>query len=246
MQYFFGSGALYGRQTGVSNPTPIRFGALQNATVEFNFTNKSLYGQYQFPLDTARGSCKITGKATFGALNGAAFNNLFFGETLGTTPTFTAIDEAQTVLANAVTVTNAATYVGDLGVINATDGQLLMTRVAATPSGTGNYAVNETTGVYTFNSAMNNKSVQVSYDYTGAAGAGNNVVIDNNLTGSGPVFLMVLAGSLKGNAMRMKLNACMSSKLGLGTKLDDYMTPDFEWESYADTTGNIGAMSFAQ
>lgn len=246
MEYFFGAGSLFGRQTGVNNPTPIRFGALQNASVDFAFTNKPLFGQYQFPVDVARGTSKVSGKATFAQLNGATFNNLFFGETaaLGTSPVFTAIDEQQNVAANAATVTNNATYNEDLGVINLTTG-LLMTRVASLPVGTANYAVNESTGVYTFNSAMNGVIVAISYDYTLAAG-GSQLTMVNQLTGSGPQFLLVLSGSLKGKAMRLKLNAVMSSKLSLGTKLEDYMMPDFEFDAFVDTAGNLGSFNFAE
>lgn len=246
MQYFFGAGSLYGRQTGVSNPTPIRFGGVQDVSIDFSFENKSLYGQYQFPLYTARGTGKITGKARFGQLFGQAFNNLFFGETaLGTTPVFTAIDEVQTVTANTATVTNNATYVEDLGVLNSATG-VIMSRVASAPSGTGNYSVNETTGVYTFNSAMNNVSVAISYDYNGAANSGSLITGANQLVGSSPQFLMVLSGSLGGKLIRTKLNACMSSKLSLATKLSDYMLPEMDFEAFCDVTGNWGQISFSE
>lgn len=246
MQYFFGSGSLYGRQTGVSNPTPIRFGGVQNCSMDFSFSNKSLYGQYQFPLYAARGEAKISGKANFAQLFGQAFNNLFFGETsLGTTPVFTAIDELQTVTACAATVTNNTTYVEDLGVLNTATGTIL-SRVAATPSGSGNYSVNETTGVYTFNSALNGVIVAISYDYNGAANSGTLITGANQLMGSSPTFMMVLAGSLNGLKMRVKLNACMSSKLMLSTKMSDFMLPDFEFEGFCDVTGNWGQISFAE
>lgn len=245
-QYFFGTGSLYGRQTGVSNPTPIRFGAIQDVSVDFSFENKELYGQYQFALYVARGPAKIAGKAKFGQLFGAAFNNLFFNEaSLGTTPVLTAIDEVQTVASCNATVTNSANYVQDLGVLNPTLGTI-MSRVAAAPSGTGNYSVNETTGVYTFNTAMNGLQVQITYDYNGAAGAGTLITGANQLMGASPQFMMVLAGSLGGKAMRIKLNACMSTKLTLATKLTDFTLPELDFMGFVDTSGNWGSMSFAE
>jgi len=248
MQYFFGTGSVYGRQTGVNNPTPIRFGAIQDVSVDISFENKELFGQYQFPLYVARGPGKISGKAKFGQLFGAAFNNLFFGESsLGTQPVLTAIDEVQTVASNNVTVTNNGngTYVEDLGVLNMATG-INMSRVAAAPSGTGNYSVNETTGVYTFNSAMNGVQVAVSYDYNGAANSGTLITGVNQLTGSQPQFLMVLAGSLGGKSMRLKLNACMSTKLTLATKLSDFMLPEFDFQAFTDATNNWGQFSFSE
>lgn len=246
MQYFFGSGSLYGRQTGVSNPTPIRFGAIQDVSVDISFTTKALFGQYQFPLAVARGQAKVSGKASFGQLSGLAFNNLFFGETsLGTTPTVTAIDELQTVSANTATVTFNSTYVEDLGVLSVAAGTI-MQRVASAPSGSGNYSVNETTGVYTFNSAMNNLAVAISYDYTTAAGTGTSIVMANQLSGSAPTFMLVLAGSFQSKAVRLKLNACMSSKLSMATKMDDFTLPQFDFEAFSDTSGNVGAFAFAE
>lgn len=246
MQYFFGSGSLYGRQTGVVNPTPIRFGGVQDTSVDIAFTNKELYGQYQFPLYVARGTAKIAGKATFAQLFGQAFNNLFFGETsLGNTPVFTAIDEQATVTANAVSVAHAGNFVEDLGVLNTATG-IIMTRVTAGNEVGNEYSVNESTGNYSFNSSMNNTIVAVTYDYNGASGAGTLITGANQLVGSSPKFLMVLAGSLGGKAMRLKLNACTSSKLTIATKLADYALPAFEFDGFCDDTGNWGQFSFAE
>lgn len=247
MEFFFGTGSLYGRQTGVSNPTPIRFGGVQEASVDFSFEVKELFSQYQFPLAVARGTAKITGKAKFAALSGIAFNNIFFGESsLGNTPILTSIDEVNTVSnSNLVTVAQAANYVQDLGVLNVSTGAI-MTRVAAGPLGTTQYAVNESTGNYTFNNAMAQAQVMITYDYNGAANSGTLVTGVNQLVGSAPQFLMVLSGSFQNKAMRMKLNACMASKLSLGTKLADYMLPEFDFNAFVDVTGNWGQLSFAE
>ncbi len=247
MQYFFGSGAMYARVTGGSaTPTPVRFGALQDASVSFAGTNKPLFGQYSFPVDVARGTIKVSGKAQFAQLNGLTFNQLFFQTVVtNTTPIFTAIDEQQTVTANTATVTNNTTYVEDLGVLNLTSG-LIMSRVASAPSGTGNYAVNETTGVYTFNSAMNTVIVAISYDYTGAAASGSGMTMQNSLMGNAPTFLLVLSGTLKSKLMRLKLNQVMSSKIDFATKLEDYTMPSMEFDAFVDSAGNLGQWSFSE
>lgn len=247
MQYFFGSGAMYARVTGGSaTPTPVRFGAIQNASIDFAATNKPLFGQYSFPVDVARGTTKVTGKCSFAQLNGITFNQLFFNTVVtGTNPVFTAIDEQQTVAANAATVTNNTTYVEDLGVLNLTSG-LIMTRVASAPASTGNYAVNESTGVYTFNSAMNTVVVAISYDYSAGAGNGTLTTMQNSLMGNAPTFLLVLSGTLKGKAMRLKLNQCLAAKVAFATKLEDYAMPDMEFDSFVDSAGNLGQWSFAE
>lgn len=241
-QYVFGSGVLFGRKTGVSNPTPVRFGALQDVSVDISFTTKELYGQYQFPLAIGRGTAKITGKAKFGQFNAQAFNDLFFGESsLGSGETVTSVQEAKTVTANTVTVTNNSTFALDLGVIVANTGQVLQ-RVASSPSGTGNYSCNETTGVYTFNSAMNNTSVQVSYSYTDASN-GSTITLVNQVLGAAPQFLLVLTETFNSNKLNLQLNACMANKLTMATKLEDFTIPEFDFQAFADASNNIGALS---
>jgi len=135
MQYQFGSGVLYGRSLTNTPATPVRFGALQDVSIDFQFTTKELYGSYQFPLALGRGSGKIAGKAAFAQFNAQAFNDLFFGySNPATGETKTLVGEAQTVTANIVTVTNNTTYLTDLGVIKASDGTVF-TRVTSGPVG---------------------------------------------------------------------------------------------------------------
>jgi len=118
MQYSFGSGILYGRSLTNTPATPVRFGALQGVSLEFAFTTKELYGQYQFPIALGRGTGKITGKADFAQFNAQTFNDLFFGlSNPATGSTRTSVAEAQTITANAVTVTQSANFVADMGVV---------------------------------------------------------------------------------------------------------------------------------
>lgn len=243
-QYSFGSGVVFGRRTGSSfpTPTPVRFGALQDVSIDISFTTKELYGQYQFPLAIGRGTAKVTGKAKWGQFDALAFNDLFFGNAAAPTAgeTVTSVQEAQTVASNTVTVTHNGA-ITDLGVLIASSGQVL-TRVASAPSGTGNYSVNESTGVYTFNSANNAVAVQVSYSYTDS-GNGYTVSIANQLLGSSPQFQLVLAETFNSNKLNLVLNACMSNKLSLATKLEDFTVPEFDFQAFADSSNNIGSIS---
>ena len=58
--YTFGSGALFAVRGDVANSTPVKFGALQEASVEFSASSKELYGQFQFPLAVARGTSTVS------------------------------------------------------------------------------------------------------------------------------------------------------------------------------------------
>ena len=242
MQYQFGSGVLYGRNIPSSGvATPIRFGGLQDVSIDFAFTNKQLYGQFQFPIALGRGTGKISGKAQWAQFNAQAFNDLFFGQTsLPVGELKTAVAEAGTVTANAITVTHNATYNQDLGVVLASTGEPL-TRVASGPI-SGNYSCNETTGVYTFNNTQNAVAMLVSYNYNDTAN-GKKITITNQLLGNAPQFIGVFTNTFNGKQLTLNLNACMSNKLTLATKLSDFTIPQFDFEAFSDAAGNIGTLS---
>jgi hypothetical protein len=240
-QYAFGSGIMFGRKTGVTTPTPARFGALQDVSVDISFTTKQLFGQYQYPLAIGRGTAKITGKAKFAQFNAQSFNDLFFNEA-GVTAgeVITAVAESATPAGNFAVVTHNATFAQDLGVANATTGEVFQ-RVTGVPVGNNNYSCNETTGNYGFNSTMN-VAVLVSYNYTDA-GNGSNIIIANQLLGSAPQFLVVLTETFSSNKLTLQLNACMSSKLTLTSKLEDFWVQEFDFEAYDDAANNVGKLS---
>lgn len=146
--YVFGTGNLY--LIPLDGSAPIPFGAIQDASVEFNGERKNLHGQNSFPLDTSRGKVTIEGKATFGQVNAALYNAMFFGGSIAAGETLQAYNEPGVVPATPfiVTVANAATFSKDLGVFDSLTG-IPLTRVPSAPT-TGQYSVNETTGAYTF------------------------------------------------------------------------------------------------
>lgn len=241
MQYQFGSGVLYGRSLTNTPATPVRFGALQDVSIDFQFSVKELYGSYQFPLALGRGTGKIAGKASFAQFNAQAFNDLFFGfSNPSTGETKTAVGEAQTVTANIVTATNNTTYLTDLGVVKASDGTVY-TRVTSGPVGQ-QYSCNETTGVYTFNTSQNAVAVLINYNYSDAAN-GKKISITNQLLGNSPQFIAVFTNTFNSKQLTLTLNACMSSKLTLATKLEDFTIPSFDFSAFSDASNNIGTLS---
>jgi hypothetical protein len=82
MQLAFGAGALWGNRTDVTGTGigPDQFGILQDVQIDFDWTTKELWGQFQFPVDIARGQGKIAGKAKFARIFGAIYGDLFFGQ----------------------------------------------------------------------------------------------------------------------------------------------------------------------
>ena len=83
MQLAFGAGALWGNRTDVTGGGigPDQFGILQDVQIDFDWTTKELWGQFQFPVDIARGQGKISGKAKFARIFGTIYGDLFFCHT---------------------------------------------------------------------------------------------------------------------------------------------------------------------
>lgn len=244
-QYSFGSGVLWGSRTDITPATPIRFGTLQDVSVDFDFSLKELYGQFQFPVAVGRGTAKISGKAKVGSLNGLLINTLFFGQSQAPIQPLIAFQEAGTVAASTpfiITVANSATWTTDLGVINAVTG-LPLTHVASGPA-TGQYSV--AAGVYTFASADTGLAMVLSYEYQPVSGGGNLATITNQLLGSAPTFKATLYETFQGKQVVLNLNQCISSKLTIATKLDDFTMPEFDFMAFADAAGNVGTIGLAE
>lgn len=247
MQYSFGAGALIGTQIAAGVVTPRQLATLQEVSVEFSFNVKELMGNMQFPVAVARGAGKIAGKAKFANMNAAAFNELFFAGSSATGESKVAYNEAGTPTTNSFTVSNSATWAEDLGVFNRATGRY-MERVASAPA-TGQYSV--AAGVYTFAAADSNPSCYFTYRYTTATAPGKVITISNQLLGVQPTFSAVLTTRFTHSdgvtrELNLKLNSCMSSKLAIATKLEDFIIPDFDFNAFADSAGNIGTLSMAE
>src|SRR6202166_2834901 len=223
MQLAFGAGALWGNRTDAtgSGIGPDQFGILEDVQIDFDWTTKELWGQFQFPVDIARGQGKISGKAKFARIFGAIFGDLFFGQTPATGQLTVSENEAATVPASTpytVTVANAANYVDDLGVFYAAGASAgyRFTRVT-TPSAAGQYSVNLATGIYTFAAADAANAVLISYLYN--AGSGKKLVLSNQLMGFTPTFKATFYTTKTTQsvpaALALVLNACTATKLSL-------------------------------
>lgn len=236
-QYNFATGDVF--FTTVAGLTPLKIAALQDVSVDFSSDIKQLFGQNQFPLDVARGKTKIEGKAASGNVDVQSFNQFFFGLTAATGQTLRAINEAGTVPAMStytVTVTHAADFVQDLGVYNATTG-LPLTQVATMPA-SGEYSVDQSTGIYTFNMAQASADMLFNYLYEDTAG--HTVVISNQLMGTTPKFRLVLSQIYDSKTFTLVLYSCVAEKLSLPLKQDDYLIADFSFQAQANAAGLIG------
>ena len=247
-QFGFGSGFMTGTRTDLAPlvATPRRFGTLQDITIEFAGDIKELYGSYQYPVDSARGKTKITGKAKIATLQASVFNDLFFGQTLsaGQTKIVLPPGEAFTPASGAVGYTvalSASTPLADQGVFYTASGVQLTANSTAT--GIGVYAFVASTGVYTFSSADIGTGVLVNYDYTVATGS--SIAIGNPFMGTTPRFSTTLVDVFEGYQLELVLNQCVSSRLTFPSRLDDYWYEELDFSAFANAGNVVGTLSMA-
>lgn len=234
MQVNFGTGLLSLTPSG-SNPTPLQLGVLQEVSLDVEETMQELRGQYQFPVDVAQAAGKISGKAKFATIYGSLIAGILSGSTITTGTTIGALNETGTIPGTpyAITVAHSATFVADLGVINATTG-LRMTRVASAPA-TGQYSVSA--GVYTFAAADTTNVVWISYSYTGTGG--KTVAYSNQLMGTSPTFTLSLYSNYNSNNVGVKLFAVKAPKLSLAFKNTDFTMQDMDFVGFANSAGQV-------
>ena len=243
----FGSGVLIATPSG-ANATPVQFGALQDVSLDFSFSSKQLFGQYQFPIAFARGEGKISGKAKFANIDGPLYNNCFFGQTSTTGQKLWSYNEAGAVPATSpysYSSANAASFDADLGVVYASSG-LALTKVASAPA-IGQYSV--TAGVYSFNSADAGRALLLSYSYSQAStGGGSRAVLANKVMGMAPTFQIDFYQTnpnIAGAQWSLRLYNCVSTKLSLASKNQDFVIPELDFEAFANAANSIGEINTA-
>lgn len=242
----FGSGKLIAVPTNLADgtaivtPTPVILGTMQDVSLDLSTEIKTLYGAKRYPIAVGQGKGKTEIKAKYAEIDGGILGSLFFGKaaTAGIkAAVFDSVAAIPDTSPYTLTVTppNAGAFVADLGVMFSVSGTQLV-RVASAPA-TGQYSV--AAGVYTFAAADKGLSVSISYEYSATTG-GNLWTMTNETMGYTPSFAMLLQNGYDGKNLVVKLNRCVSGKLSLPLKSDDFAVYDFEASAFANAAGELG------
>jgi hypothetical protein len=209
-----------------------QFGVLQDVSVDFQVSTKPLYGSNGYPVDVAATERKVTGKIKF-----AQFEIKTLGSLLGGTTTAgrKLANVNHTVSASSsITVTPTGSgFYADLGVLD--NNGNAMTLTGSAPQ-VGAYAVNTSTGVYTFN-ASETGSLQISYQYSSTSGY--TLAVNNAPMGQAQTYELTLWPSYKGESASLRLFAVTIPKLALALKNNDHLAQDLEFEAFANTQGKV-------
>ena len=243
----FGAGKLIAVPTNLADgsaivtPTPVQLGTMQDISVDMSVEMKTLYGSKRYPIAVGQGKGKMAIKAKYAEIDGKILGSLFYGKTPAAGIKAAVFDFASAIPASSpytITVAppNSGTFVADLGVVFAATG-VQLTRVASAPVA-GQYSVSA--GIYTFAAADTGKSVALSYEYSATSTSGEIFTITNDVMGYTPSFTLLLQNGYDGKNLVMKLNRCVSGKLNIPLKNDDFALYDFEAEAFADAAGSLG------
>lgn len=219
-------------------PQAYRIGILQDVSSDFSFEAKALYGSGQLPVDQGRGKAKLAFTAKTADINATALAALHFGITPTVGVKLPLLDWAGTIPTTPFALTpaipGAGAFVGDLGVSDTAGNNF--TRVASGPTA-GQYTVSA--GVYTFAAADTGKAMLISLEYSGSTG-GIIVPMTNQLMGYSPSFAAILYNDSKGSKLALKLNNCVSDKLSMPFKNEDFVFADFGFQALDDGAGSAG------
>lgn len=251
-QYIFGSGTGWCTPltdyTGAAivTPTPFLVAGMQDISLDLSADLKMLYGSSSYAIAIGRGKQKFDVKAKNAQVTARIWNNIFFGMPLAAgikTTVFDAVGAAipATPFQITPTVPNSGTWVYDLGVRDINN--LSYARVVSGPT-TGQYSV--AAGVYTFATADTGKTVFIDYSYTATSTVAQKMSILNPIMGQAPTFQFDMTIPYSGNNFSLTLNSCVATKMSIGTKLDDFTLPEFDFSAQAPGAAAVGTLSWSQ
>jgi hypothetical protein len=226
---------------------PQRLLTIESAEVNITRKIEKLMGQNIMPDDAAPSDEEIKIKLSVGRI-GMDLWNTMLGETVTAGYKRENRDEggpggtAIPTTPYQITVVNAATFYKDLGVLNAATLQP-MAAVTGTPAA-GQYAVNSSTGVYTFSAADEASGVKVLISYLDTpASGGRTLTRINHPQGYGPINNLVIAGSYtSAGAVSpfgvLNLRAVRLSGPGAPFKRNGYLLTPIEGEGFPDASGS--------
>ena len=186
----------------------------------------------------------MTAKAKLARISGQALGNLFFGVNPSSGGVQTQFGETTSVPATTpftYSATFHSNFTADQGVVYAATG-LPMKSVASAPSA-GQYSV--TGGVYTFGASDAGAAILVSYSY-GVSGSGESIAVVSQLIGPSVTFSANLfaADPTTGKQFSLYLYNCVADKLSFGTKLEDFVMPELDFQCFANAAGQVCQINF--
>jgi hypothetical protein len=241
MQLAFGPGAIWGIPN-LATPTPIRLALAKSSALSFTGQLKTAQGGGVYARALGRGAVSVKGTLEMEALSLRTLSDLFLNGTVAAGENAIALDEAGSVPASGpLQVVNHATFLRDLGVKYAANGQALVC-VGANPV-QGQYSV--ASGAYTFSAADSGAAVRTSYEYANSA-SGATVTLANYPQGCPNPFSAVLMRAYQGSQEIVTLNNVLADSYDDTAGQDSFTTPKLTFQAATDASDTLGTISMAE
>jgi hypothetical protein len=251
-QYLFGSGVGWCTPltdytgTAISPAVPFLIAGMQDVSLDLSADLKTLYGSQSIPIAIGRGKQKFDVKIKNAQVTARIWNSIFYGQPLSAGVYDTVFDQTGAVIPATPfqitpTVPLTGTWGFNLGVRDVNN--IPYVRVASGPT-TGQYSVSA--GIYTFATADVGKTVFIDFNYTATSTVAQKLPILNPIMGQAPTFQFDMTIPYNGNKLNITLFSCVATKMSIGTKLDDFTLPEFDFSAQAPGGANIGVMSWSQ
>jgi hypothetical protein len=228
----------------------MKFGLIQEVSVDFKGDLKKLYAQQQFPVSTARGKMDVAIKGKLAVQDMNLFNQMFFAQAQSAGYNQVVDGEQHTISATSQVVTNIP-VVQDLGVAyvktaaGVVSGQQFIrdsTNVAATVTAAGHYCgPNLTSGSYALNAADNGAILAFSYTYSQNT-VGSSIALAGQLMGFAPELSMLFYNRFRNKFLAIQLNDVTLGTISFPSKLEDFWVSDIEGSANLDAAGNLGVL----
>ena len=242
----FGAGRVFAIPN-VTNPTPTRALVPQGQSIDVKRKVESLFGENIFAAAVGVGETEVTGKVEFGKTVASVLANLISGNGTTTGSYFEADNEAGTTLAASpysYTAVNGATFLYDLGVVNATTGVIYSCVASGSEVAGKSYSVSAL-GVYKFALGDASTNVKVSYAYTVAA-SGVSITLSNQLQGSTGGFQAVHVLPWGTEQDMFVFYNCIASSFALSAKKSGFGGTTLDYTAAVNGNNQLGVATFAE
>lgn len=225
----FGSGKLL-----MKHPTTnqvYQVGILQDVSLNFEGSTKSLMGSKQFPVAVVSTSKKVTGKCTFAQIDGRLISAIMSGSV---TSGRTVLNDFISTGTSTVVSPTGSGVSADYGVIAANGNPMVLTGSAPA---VGAYTAATGTATWGFN-ASEPVGATITYAYT--VTTGNTLAVNNNDMGTGNTFGVFLQeNGQDGETFGVELFSVVVPNLNLAMKNEDFTTQDLTFEAQATASGAV-------
>ena len=86
----------------------------------------------------------------------------------------------------------------------------------------------------------------INYQYTATSTTAKKSAVLSLPMGYAPTFRADIYLPYQGKSLIFTFSNCVSSKLSLATKLDDFMVPEIDFEIFADSSNNLGTYALSE